>query len=639
MIGSSIPAEREPDGPLKRAPATFRSFLREPFLFGSSLLIGFGFSFAFDFIVGLMTIPFIDWTIDYGPQPRADAIRLEAMRSILNGGEILLTAGVVVLIVGIVVAMFGVRLARVFTLIASIVIGGSIGTVAPLALKHSQILFPPPPPPPPPGSVVLHVAVPPDVANRLVPGASATVVDRAVSGLHSSTAPCATGCTFTIDAPSGANDFDVTLAGISTGRVVSTVNAGGANNISTTFGSTVASIRLPHLTSAAGTAVTFDASPTILAPDGSIVLAPQPWRDAEGRALTVTFAQASSSGGATLRAVDAQQVGGAGERYELAYDGSAHSTCVWRATTSTGMSVEDGSFASLSGDPSSSEAFFQQTTAITDGPDKTFWVIADNNVVTLPNHRYPYAPPGVVPKGAVVGPDGYVWIALGGHTNAIERVAYDFSGKTFTDRRFRGLRGIAVGPDGNLWVADHDNSSIDRVTRSGRVTVYSTATNARSAPDQPDHVTFGADGKLYYINDADGAIDAFDTKAAAHVEFALPGGAVATGIARGADGNMWFIGTDKRGGVLGRLAPNGTVSASALGPGIDPTSIVGGADGNIWFSDRSFGLRWVTPSGEMGSYAAAGGGIDDLYASYDGSFWVRTYPDRDQIVSVRRYAF
>jgi streptogramin lyase len=620
-----------------------RSFLREPLLFGFSLLVGYGFSFVLDFCVGLMTLPFIDWTIDYGPQPLADAITLHAMRTILADGEIVLTAGVVVLIVSIVVRTFGVRWARFFVLPALILIGSSIGTVAPLASKYRQSLFPPPPPP---GAVVLRVAVPPEVTNRLAPGASATIVDRAASGVRSWTTPCVTGCTFTIDAPSGANDFDVTLAGIGTGRIVFTVNAGGPNDIATTFGSTVASIRLPHFLSAAGTPQTFDASPTILAPDGSMVLAPQPWRDARGRALTVTFAEERSSGGPTLRAIDPQQVGGAGGRYELAYDGSAHSTCVLRALTSTGMSVEDGFFASLSGDPNSSGWFAKQTAAITDGPDKTFWVIADNNVMMLPidpginTHlaQHPYAAPGVVPRGAVLGSDGYVWIALGGHTNAIERVGFDLRGTMFTDRRFRDLRGIAAGPDGNFWVADHDNSSIDRVTRSGQVTIYSTATNNRSA-NQPDRIAFGSDGKLYFINDADGAIDAFDTEAATHVEFALPGGAIATGIARGADGNMWFIGTDKRGGVLGRLAPNGSLHVAALGPGIDPTSIVAGADGNIWFSDRSFGLRWATPSGEMGSYAAAGPGIEDLYTSYDGSFWASTFPDAGQNVYVRRYAF
>ena len=559
-----------------------------------------------------------------GPQHVADAITLYILRGVV-------VSGAVMLVVGGISARFSAPLAAIF-------VGVSVGA----------IVFSPTPPSPRVASVVLHIAVPPEVAGRLAPGASATVVDRAASGVRSWTAACGAGCTFTVDAPSGANDFDVTLAGIGTGRIAAAVNAGSPNHISATFGSTVASVRLPHLFTAAGTAATFDASPTAFAPDGSIVLVAQPWRDARGRALTLALEQAGSSGGTTLRALHPEDAGGAEDRYEFTYDGSAHSTCILHATMSAGMSVGDGSFASLSADAGSYGSFVKQTVAITDGPDKTFWVIADNSIVRVPIDparinltRNAYTTPVVVPQGVVAaGSDGNVWITLSGRVNAVERVGFNYSGTAFTDRRFRALRGIAAGPDGNLWVADRDNSSIDRVTRSGKVTVYSTAPKGPSNREEPDRIAFGSDGKLYYTNDALGEIGALDIKSGKHVEFALPRGAAATDLALGADGDMWYIGVDAQGGIAGRLAPSGTSQFFALGAGVDPTSIVEGADGNIWFSDRSFGLRWITLSGQMGIYPIGGlaGGIAALYASFDGSFWVRTFPQNGQ-VAVHRYRF
>ena len=60
----------------------------------------------------------------------------------------------------------------------------------------------------------------------------------------------------------------------------------------------------------------------------------------------------------------------------------------------------------------------------------------------------------------------------------------------------------------------------------------------------------------------------------------LPEGASSpSGIAAGADGNLWFTETER--GRLARITPDGAIDEWPL-PGSRPTEITGGPDGNIW---------------------------------------------------------
>lgn len=114
---------------------------------------------------------------------------------------------------------------------------------------------------------------------------------------------------------------------------------------------------------------------------------------------------------------------------------------------------------------------------------------------------------------------------------------------------------IVAASDGNLWTCGQNGSTvapeIDRVTTDGTVTPF----NAFPAP--------GPKGGALYA------------------------------IARGADGDLWYVGIGSKAGgtvpLIGRMTPAGDVrdfSAGAQRAGAhSPVSIVAGPDGALWFTD------------------------------------------------------
>lgn len=146
---------------------------------------------------------------------------------------------------------------------------------------------------------------------------------------------------------------------------------------------------------------------------------------------------------------------------------------------------------------------------------------------------------------------------------------------------------MTVGPDGNLWFTDSFNSKLVRVTPQGVITQF-------SVPARP-------------VGDS-----------------AVPG------IARGADGNLWYIAEGK----LGRVSPQGATGTVALPAGVVVTSLTAGPDGNLWLSEsRSTGsaaaktsdtIAKMTPAGEFTAYSLTPAGLTSaggLIPGPDGNVW------------------
>jgi streptogramin lyase len=112
-------------------------------------------------------------------------------------------------------------------------------------------------------------------------------------------------------------------------------------------------------------------------------------------------------------------------------------------------------------------------------------------------------------------------------------------------------------------------------------------------------------------------------------EFALPplsfgGGAGATGITGGPDGNVWF--TDPVAGEVGRITPDGQVTEFTP-PFRSAGAITAGPDGNLWFGEQ--GLRVspeigrITPTGQITTFALPDSiaSVNAMTAGPDGNVW------------------
>lgn len=137
----------------------------------------------------------------------------------------------------------------------------------------------------------------------------------------------------------------------------------------------------------------------------------------------------------------------------------------------------------------------------------------------------------------------------------------------------------------------------------------------------PSGIAAGADGNLWVAQTGINAI-ARVTPAGAMTEFALPGGALPSAVVAGPDGNIWFA---QRGGV-GSITPTGVATIYKV-DGI-PSGITAGPDGNLWFTENFRGkIGRVTPSGQITLFdipsRLGGGSVNPLSiaAGPDGNLW------------------
>ena len=264
---------------------------------------------------------------------------------------------------------------------------------------------------------------------------------------------------------------------------------------------------------------------------------------------------------------------------------------------------------------------FSTQTSIVTGPDGNIWFTAptyiagDNttvpasvgevNVATGAVSAYPIAhsPAGL---GSIIsGPGGDLWFTDQSGSDATRVVALDSIDPTthvITSHALNivnaALAGLAAGPDGNLWFTDPNNVAVG---------VFDPTTNAATeyvlpkSTDQPYAIVAGPDGNLWFTVGnlqsyqlgfaGPGAIGNINPTTHAFQFFATQN--VASGIAVGSDGNIWFndsayIGRGNNPPPvsvyrIGDVVPSSGTLTEYAGGAVGP--LVSGPGGDLWFSD------------------------------------------------------
>jgi streptogramin lyase len=221
------------------------------------------------------------------------------------------------------------------------------------------------------------------------------------------------------------------------------------------------------------------------------------------------------------------------------------------------------------------------------GKITTTGVITEYTIGTRPLSALTGIPSGTEAYAISAGPDGNLWFT-GNHVSSFMPTVGVIGKVTpagVVTEYTAGITGpsgdIAPGPRGDLWftVADGKVGKIGRITTAGAVTQYSAAISGGVG-----EITPGPDRNLWFTAGRNrvGKI----TPAGAITEYGA-GIISATGaITVGSDGNLWF--TEPYSARIARITTRGVVTAYSYGSGF-ATGITRGADGNLWLPLRTGG--------------------------------------------------
>jgi hypothetical protein len=304
---------------------------------------------------------------------------------------------------------------------------------------------------------------------------------------------------------------------------------------------------------------------------------------------------------------------------------------------------------------------------ITTGPDGNLWFI--DGVYGFGSsssmHVGRMAPDGSVTEfpiedhtitqlyNIMAGPDGNLWMLairtpIGTNDDHLivirmspdgDYTVFDaFPGRTSSEDFVGSLSPLVVGPDGNLWYTasfytqfpgTSGGSIVGRITPAGEVTNFNPGVLFVELAS--GGLTAGADGNLL-------AGFAGVRRISPHGQASdpIPGSHELSQMVTDANGNVWGLGqTGPTGGVIERIAPDGTVSDFSLPAGeprpriepvLDPLrmTLTAGPDGNIWFSDPYANqIGNITPDGTVTEYAVPTPGSfpAGITTGPDGNIW------------------
>ncbi len=216
------------------------------------------------------------------------------------------------------------------------------------------------------------------------------------------------------------------------------------------------------------------------------------------------------------------------------------------------------------------------------------------------------------------GPDGNVWITIGGFDLA--RVTPDGTVTTFDVPGVVGFAGVTAGPDGNLWGTY--TGGVARIP-PGDPTTATTFPIAGLAT--PRTVVTSSDGNLWTAS-GDRVFRISPANPAAATSFLVPD-LDPRGLAAASDNHVWvadFGGTTN--GRLIRVAPDGSFTATPTGGGV--MDVAGGPGGAVGFTNPLADPQFVGQlplGGPLLTSPAPGADPTGIDYAADGAFWTANF--------------
>jgi streptogramin lyase len=195
-------------------------------------------------------------------------------------------------------------------------------------------------------------------------------------------------------------------------------------------------------------------------------------------------------------------------------------------------------------------------------------------------------------------------------------------------------RNITTGPDGLLWFVDFD--SVSRINADGTVTNFD-AVGTFGANPSLNSIVSGPDGNLWFTKfNPPGQIGKITPDGTMTAVTAFAGGNVQD-IIVGPDGLLWYTKPfNAGGGVIGKITTDGVFTEyTPPNPAPQPRDMAVGADGEIWYTDdgnfpanvgrilRTTTDGTITPVAESGVTPGFGPGFfaSEIALGPDGNIW------------------
>jgi virginiamycin B lyase len=270
---------------------------------------------------------------------------------------------------------------------------------------------------------------------------------------------------------------------------------------------------------------------------------------------------------------------------------------------------------------------------ITAGPEGALWFAPDGRLGRIGTDgkvkEFTVSGQTGYPQDIAAGPDGNLWIST---SEAIDRVTTAGALTEFPLPSKNEVPGaIAAGADGNLWFTlwtpTHKVRGVEertgaafvvRITPSGEMTRFELPGPATGRNAAPAAIVAGPDGKVWFTDPALGRVGAVAATGAI-AEYDLD--VSPRGLTVGDDGNLWFSSS----AGIGRISPAGEVREFPSRAGV-ASQIATGPEGNLWFLGSGFSVGRMTPSGQFSWFRLKAGGANtrDIATGDDGGIWVST---------------
>jgi streptogramin lyase len=254
---------------------------------------------------------------------------------------------------------------------------------------------------------------------------------------------------------------------------------------------------------------------------------------------------------------------------------------------------------------------------LTLGPDGNVWVAVGGKIakITPAGEVTEYDPADVgSPFGITTGPDGNLWVTQSGGVVKVPP-SDPLTATKFAVAAISDPRAITTGPDGNLWTASGDQVVKVPPANPTGFTAYTVA--GMGARD----IASGGDGRLWV---ADFAGDRLVSVTTEGVSTPYPVGGGAQGVAAGPGTQIAYANPGADPQHVGRILPGGEPQKTDVA-GADPFGITLGPDGAYWFAKfNGSTIGRMTVDGEVTTLEglSAGSGPRYIAAGPGNTLWV-----------------